>query len=204
MNYLVKSPDNKILRLTVVSSATPNLPEEFQILGLESEVNPNNVDLEKASFEEVELQPEKQVLIRAEQIAQDEVLAQEAVFDEDNNELAPAVTYQPAVEAHPAIYKTIPAVKKMMLVEDSDKVLLARQAKANANLEAIRKLREPLLSSIDHEIFIAEDDGQDTVNLRAYRKALRTCTDSLKKANGEAKLSCENLIPDQFDFPTKG
>jgi hypothetical protein len=48
-----------------------------------------------------------------------------------------------------------------------------------------------------------EDDGVDASAMRAYRKALRECTESLKKVDGEAKLSCESLIPSEFVFPTK-
>lgn len=89
------------------------------------------------------------------------------------------------------------------LQENADKVLAKRQAKANANLDAIRDLREPLLAEADHEINTMEDDSVDATAMRAYRKALRECTDSLKKVNGDAKLSCENLVPSEFVFPTK-
>jgi hypothetical protein len=89
------------------------------------------------------------------------------------------------------------------LQENADKVLAKRQAKANANLDAIRALREPLLASADHEINTMEDDGIDATAMRAYRKQLRECTDSLKKVSGSAKLSCENLVPSEFEFPSK-
>lgn len=89
------------------------------------------------------------------------------------------------------------------LVENTDKVLAKRQAKAQANLDAIRALREPLLVDADHSINSADDDGEDLTDLKTYRKALRECTDSLKKVNGDAKLSCENLVPAEFVFPTK-
>lgn len=89
------------------------------------------------------------------------------------------------------------------LAEDSAKVLAFRQAKANSNLNAIRDLREPLLKEADIEINKAEDNGLDATAFRDWRKALRGCTDDLKKVNGDAKLSCENLIPEDFQFPTK-
>lgn len=91
----------------------------------------------------------------------------------------------------------------VQLQENADKVLAKRQAKAQANLDAIRALREPLLASADHEINTMEDDGVDATAMRAYRKQLRECTDSLKKVNGMAKLSCENLVPSEFEFPSK-
>jgi hypothetical protein len=89
------------------------------------------------------------------------------------------------------------------LQENADKVLAKRQSKAQSNLDAIRALRQPLLDEADHEINTMEDDGVDASAMRAYRKALRECTESLKKVDGEAKLSCESLIPSEFVFPTK-
>jgi hypothetical protein len=89
------------------------------------------------------------------------------------------------------------------LEENADKVLAKRQAKANANLNAIRLLREPLLRDADHTISTMEDDGLDATAMRAYRKSLRECTDSLKKVNGEAKLLLEDANPTEFEFPTK-
>ena len=89
------------------------------------------------------------------------------------------------------------------LQENADKVLAKRQSKAQSNLDAIRALRQPLLDSADHEINTMEDDLVDATSMRAYRKALRECTESLKKVDGEAKLSCESLVPSEFVFPTK-
>lgn len=87
--------------------------------------------------------------------------------------------------------------------EDSVKISAKRQKAAQANLDAIRSLRQPLLDSADHEINTMEDDSVDATSMRAYRKSLRDCTDSLKKIDGSAKLSCENLIPSNFAFPEK-
>jgi len=91
----------------------------------------------------------------------------------------------------------------LQLQENADKVLAKRQATAQANLDAIRALREPFLDSADHEINTMEDDSIDATAMRTYRKALRSCTDDLKKVNGSAKLSCENLVPEEFEFPIK-
>lgn len=89
------------------------------------------------------------------------------------------------------------------LEENADKVLAKRQSTAQSNLDSIRDLRHPLLVEADHEINTMEDDAVDATAMRAYRKSLRECTDSLKKVNGEAKLSCENLVPSEFAFPVK-
>ena len=90
------------------------------------------------------------------------------------------------------------------LQENADKVLAKRQAKANANLEAVRALRAPFLVQADHEINELEDAELPSTDMRAYRSALRACTDSLKKVNGDAKLTeCEFLVPSEFVFPVK-
>jgi hypothetical protein len=142
MRYIIKTPDNKIIYMEVISSI-PRLPEDFEIVGLESEVNPSAIDL------------------------------------------------------------TVASLVNGVLIEDSDKVLAKRQVKANSVLDSIRALREPLLKAADISINIKEDIGQDTSDLRAWRTALRTCTDSFKKVNGDAKLSCEDMIPEEFVFPVK-
>lgn len=90
-----------------------------------------------------------------------------------------------------------------VLQENADLVLTKRQTKAQANLDAIRVLREPLLIDADHEINALEDAALPSVDMRAWRTVLRACTDDLKKVNGDAKLSCENLVPSEFAFPVK-
>jgi len=124
----------------------------------------------------------------------DAIEAQEAQGIEGEEGHVPAVEAVEGVDAVPAHWE---------LQENADKVLAKRQAKAQSNLDAIRSLREPLLVAADHEINEMEDDGVDATAMRAYRKALRECTDDLKKVNGMAKLSCESLVPSEFTFPTK-
>jgi hypothetical protein len=158
------------------------------------------------AVEGVEAQPEKWVKEDVE------------VFEDPSDE---AWTYIPAVEAVQAV-KEVKAVKGVKAVEaveaveavqavpahyelqeNADLVLAKRQAMAQANLDTIRGLRQPLLNSADHEINIMEDDGVDATDMRVYRKSLRGCTDSFKKNDGSAKLSCENLVPSEFVFPSK-
>jgi hypothetical protein len=89
------------------------------------------------------------------------------------------------------------------LLVDPDLVLAKRNTIAQSNLDAIRSLRQPLLDEADHDINTMEDDSIDATAMRVYRKALRECTDDLKKVNGSAKLSCEDLVPEEFEFPIK-
>lgn len=142
MKYIVKNEENKLMIMDVVSFI-PQLPEGFEILGSESEVNPNGLELEKCT------------------------------------------------------------IADGILVEDSNKILEIRQTSANINLKAVRDLRNSLLIEADHKINTLEDDNQDATAWRVYRKLLRECTDSYKKTNGDAKLSCENLEASKFEFPAK-
>lgn len=103
-------------------------------------------------------------------------------------------TYVPAVSASSAHFE---------LKESVELVMSKKQSKAEANLSEIRNLREPLLKIADIEIFKLEDEGQDASSMRAYRKALRECTDGLKGVDGKALLSCEMLTPSEFIFPVK-
>jgi hypothetical protein len=45
-----------------------------------------------------------------------------------------------------------------------------------ASWESVRQQRQPLLAEADWQIERAEDKGQDTTDLRAYRQALRDMT----------------------------
>lgn len=208
MKYIVKDQSNNLMTM-VVPGNLPQIPE-LEILGLALELNPNGTELEKLSWSEVELEAERQEIVSPAIEAQSEKWTKEGEEDcliqptlEDGTTSDDSWTYVPAVEGVAAVYETIPAVMGMALVEDSAKVLTVRQAKANANLDSIRALREPLLSAADHEINTLEDDSQDASALRAYRKALRECTNEYKKVNGDAKLLCENLVPEEFQFPVK-
>lgn len=215
MKYVVKDESGRIMTM-VISGNLPEIPG-IEILGSASDLNPNDIELEKLSWSEIELEAERQELVSPAIEAQlekwtkegeEDVFEQPMVVSEDpelEGALVPddSWTYVPAVEGVVAVYETIPAIMGMALVEDSAKVLVVRQAKANANLDSIRALREPLLIDADYSINKADDDGLDLIALKTYRKALRECTDSLKKVNGDAKLTCENLVPEEFQFPSK-
>lgn len=147
MEYVVKNEQNELVRLIVVSGL-PMLPEGFELIGVESEVNPNGLDLPISKVEIQTIVPEQQVLVQEEILAKDEVpyqaeiLAIEAVPEKWTKEgeadvfvdpldatwthvpAIPAVEYQPEIPyqeavAHvPAIYNTIPAVMGPRVVAD--------------------------------------------------------------------------------------
>jgi hypothetical protein len=123
-----------------------------------------------------------------------DLIWQEAIEGVEAQGIEGEEDYVPAIPAQEAKY---------ILVENPDKVLAKRQRKANSNLDSIRMRRQPLLVAADHEINTMEDDGLDATAMRAYRKALRECTNDLKKVSGEAKLSLENMDASSFEFPSK-
>ena len=191
MNYLVKNEQNEIMKLTVVSGV-PQLPEDFELIGLESEVNPDGLDVSNCEWQEVVIQAEEQVLRRAAQEAQDEILAQDAILDKDGNIIAPAVAHQDAVAARPALYLTVPEIKKWMLVESA--------AKARAKkLEVIRARRDALMNDADIAVNKAVDSGKGLPAAKTYRQALRDITNSFI-----ADMSLLDAVDAQaFEFPAK-
>lgn len=191
MIYLVKNEQNEIMKLAVVSGQ-PQLPEGFQLIGLESEVNPDALDVSNCEWQEVVIQAEEQVLRRAAQEAQDEILAQEAILDAEGNEIAPAVAHQDAVVARPALYLTVPEIKKWMLVESS--------AKSRAKkLEIIRSRRNALMNAADIVVNKAYDNGSGIAAAKAYRQSLRDITDAFV-----ADMSLLDAVDaETFEFPAK-
>jgi len=146
MNYLVKNGSD-VLKLTVVSG-TPTLPEGMELLGLESVVNPNALDLSVSKLELVEIEASYQVLVQAEVVAVEEVLAvpgspekwtkegeEDVLVDPEDVtwthvEAIPEVLYVAPVAYQAAIYNTVPAVMGLRMVADSAKA----EAKAASDL----------------------------------------------------------------------
>lgn len=159
MNYLVKN-NNTISIMTVVSSM-PTLPEGFEILGLASELNPNNLDVSKASLEEVEIQAAYEVEVEP---AVAFVAGVDEVIDEETGEvITPAVE---EVEAQDAVYETVPAVRGMRMVSNL--------AKARAiKVAAIRVVRDQKLEENDKQWLIATKKREDTTNLESVAQMLR-------------------------------
>jgi hypothetical protein len=135
MQYVVKNEQNELVRLTVVSGQ-PQLPEGFELIGLESEINPNNIDLALGKLELQTIEAEYQILVQPEILAQAEILAVEAqaekwtkdgeadVFVDPLDETwthvpaVEAIAYQSAVAYQAPIYNTVPAVMALRVVLD--------------------------------------------------------------------------------------
>jgi len=191
MNYLVKNAQNEIMKLTVVSGL-PQLPEGLELVGLESEHNPEGLDISDCVLAMVEIEPEQQILVRAAQAAQDEVLAQDAILDENGVEIAPAIAHQDAVATADAIYNTILAVSKLMVVPSPTKSRVKK-------LEVIRARRNALMNAADIAVNKAYDNGSGIAAAKAYRQALRDVTDAFV-----ADMSLLDAIdPETFEFPVK-
>ena len=93
------------------------------------------------------------------------------------------------IEKIPAIYQTIPA-EYSYVVEDVSR---------NIKLDRIRELRKPLLADADIIVNIAYDTGVNITAAKAYRQALRDCTNAYI---ADATL-LDNVDPEIFIFPTK-
>lgn len=100
-------------------------------------------------------------------------------------------------------YTFVPAIPYSYEVCDDESAI--RQKEANDKLNAIRALRNGLLAKADVMINIAIDNSDDNLDeLKAYRIALRNCTEDLKKSNGDAYVSVADINIEEFGFPELG
>lgn len=126
MEYVVKNAQNDLVRMTVLSGQ-PQLPEGFELVGLESEINPNKIDLALGKLELQVVKAEEQVLVQAEILAveaQAEKWTKDGEADVFTDPLDETWTHVPAVEAvayQAPIYNTIPAVMGQRVVLDAVK-----------------------------------------------------------------------------------
>lgn len=91
------------------------------------------------------------------------------------------------------------------IVENTQKV---REIKAVEILDQIRELRKPLLEEATNAINMMIDGDPKAPNcelddLKAYRIALRDCTDALKKQDGSPRITTAEVDPETFEFPIK-
>lgn len=90
------------------------------------------------------------------------------------------------------------------VVEDTQKL---REIKAKENLEKIRSKRDVLIAEADVEVNKHIDGDSSAIgnidSWKQYRIELRNVTDSLKKLDGNPKITVAELDVDNFSFPTK-
>lgn len=127
---------------------------------------PEGLELPFVELQEVEIQAEQNILVRAAQDAQAEVLAQDAIFDEDGVEVAPAIEHQDAVKATKAVYSIVPAVRGLGVVESLDKARVAK-------LASIRAERDARMADNDKAFIIAFKKDEDLANIKASAQILR-------------------------------
>lgn len=60
-------------------------------------------------------------------------------------------------------------------------------------LQMIRAMRDAALTKLDHDIFKAEDLGQDAVDLRKKRQELRDMTEKFKDKDGKPAAFLDNV-----------
>ena len=68
-------------------------------------------------------------------------------------------------------------------------------------LSIIRAIRDSKLVEADHAIFKAEDAGQSSTALRAYRAQLRDFTQQFKDENGNPSSNLDEVIVSEIIFP---
>jgi hypothetical protein len=98
----------------------------------------------------------------------------------------------------------VPAVEySWEIVDDEDAI---KQDQANKVLDKIRVKRDVLIVEADANVNKHIDGDSNAVgneaDWKAYRIALRDCTEPLKE-DGVAKLSTADIDPETFEFPAK-
>lgn len=80
-SYLLKDTNGKLstAQSKVHPASLPGFPIELEVVGLESEFNPNGLDVSVSALQEVELEASYQVLVQPAMDAQAEILAQAEV-----------------------------------------------------------------------------------------------------------------------------
>lgn len=112
------------------------------------------------------------------------------VDEEGNPYIDPAYKHVAAVDAVEAKESYLSLRKK----PEADQML--RENKINQ----LRAKRARLLSELDIKINIAEDNGEDTSDLRQKRKELRDITEQFKKVDGSWKVAVDSLDVNAFEM----
>lgn len=115
--------------------------------------------------------------------------AQLPVFDEQGNEISPAIPEIPAVPYQAAVYEIVPAEYTVEIIDITNELKLKR----------IRERRNSLISEADIVVNKAYDSGSGIAAAKAYRQALRDITNAFI-----ADMSLlDSVDPETFEFPVK-
>jgi hypothetical protein len=94
--------------------------------------------------------------------------------------------------------------QRFLKYEDGQIVLdqaLKTETLREEKLSVIRRLRDSKLLKADHAIFKADDVGQPTTELRAYRAQLRDFTEQFKDENGDPSPLLDDTIVEELVWP---
>lgn len=93
--------------------------------------------------------------------------------------------------------KELHGEEQRFLVYKDGKISLDAQLKMLTlraeKLQMIRAMRDAALTKLDHDIFKAEDLGQDAVDLRKKRQELRDMTEKFKDKDGKPAAFLDNV-----------
>lgn len=199
MKYIVKDESGKIMCLTVAGKLPTIVGVE--VLGLASDLNPEDKELDKLSWSEVEIEAERQELISEAIEAQaekwtkeDHVDASEQPMMEDGITPDETWTHVEAIEAQEAVYETVPAVRGMRLVDDVEKIAAVQSANLDAyianTLANAQEFGKNLMDEFTREnmkMGITQDGKTSSVRKAMTEVILALTTGSLYDAIDEAK-----------------
>jgi hypothetical protein len=88
---------------------------------------------------------------------------------------------------------------------ENNEIVLDQELKVSTlraeKLSSIRAIRDSKLVEADHAIFKAEDAGQSSASIRAYRAQLRDFTQQFKDENGDPSSDLDQVVVSEIIFP---
>jgi hypothetical protein len=95
--------------------------------------------------------------------------------------------------------------EQRFLKYENNEIVLDQELKTSTiraeKLSSIRAIRDSKLVEADHAIFKAEDAGQSSASIRAYRAQLRDFTQQFKDENGNPSSNLDEVIVSEIIFP---
>jgi hypothetical protein len=95
--------------------------------------------------------------------------------------------------------------EQRFLKYENNEIVLDQELKTSTiraeKLSSIRAIRDSKLVEADHAIFKAEDAGQSSASIRAYRAQLRDFTQQFKDENGDPSSDLDQVVVSEIIFP---